>query len=287
MKRILISLCLAFLVCVFAVNSYADRVTIEYQGGTYTGEVSNGVPDGQGIWFHPDGRTYLGGWKDNEYWTGTEFAKDGNVIATYSGGVKQKESKTKTLYEVKKLAIIKELIAYLQSPWHKEQVAKYEIYKKRESELIKTKVCIDCDFERYSFVSEHLQKVNLTYANLMGASFMSKNLSNAILRKANLENASLISTNLTGADLTGANLGGANLFDANLGDANLFYANLSGADLRRTNLSGANLSGTNLAGAYLFRANLSGATLEGARNLSDAIFCNTTMPDGTINDSGC
>ena len=44
----------------FAFNSYADEVTIEYQGGTYTGEVSNGVPHGQGTFTFPDGRKYVG-----------------------------------------------------------------------------------------------------------------------------------------------------------------------------------------------------------------------------------
>ena len=48
--------------------------------------------------------------------------------------------------------------------------------------------------------------------------------------------------------------------------ASLSYANLSGADLSRANLFDANLR----------EANVKGAT-----------FCNTTMPDGTINNSDC
>ena len=53
--------------------------------------------------------------------------------------------------------------------------------------------------------------------------------------------------------------------------ASLSYANLSGADLTEANLSRANLFDANLR-----EANVKGAT-----------FCNTTMPDGTINNSGC
>ena len=45
----------------------ADEVTIEYLGKTYTGEVSNGVPHGQGVWMHPDGGRYYGGWKNGEF----------------------------------------------------------------------------------------------------------------------------------------------------------------------------------------------------------------------------
>ena len=43
----------------------------------------------------------------------------------------------------------------------------------------------------------------------------------------------------------------------------------------------ANFSGANLTGANLTGANLTGVILD------DVIFCNTTMPDGTINNVGC
>ena len=47
-------------------------------------------------------------------------------------------------------------------------------------------------------------------------------------------------------------------------------------DLVQADLSGANLSRANLFDANLREANVKGAT-----------FCNTTMPDGTINNSDC
>jgi uncharacterized protein YjbI with pentapeptide repeats len=57
--------------------------------------------------------------------------------------------------------------------------------------------------------------------------------------------------------------------------------NLSGANLTGAHLIKAVLPETNLTGAILTEANLTGANLEGAT------FCYTTIPDGTINNSGC
>ena len=61
-----------------------------------------------------------------------------------------------------------------------------------------------------------------------------------------------------------------------LSNANLDGANLTNADLTEANLSGANLYLENLEGANLTMA-----------YLSKAIFCDTTMSDGTKNNSGC
>ena len=71
----------------FAINSYADEVTIDWKSGTYTGQVSYGVPDGQGTWTHHDGRKYVGKWEDTaKSWEGPEY-QDGKIVATYSEGV--------------------------------------------------------------------------------------------------------------------------------------------------------------------------------------------------------
>ena len=82
----------------------------EFWDGSYTGEVSNGVPHGQGTWTHPggqkyvgewkddkwhgqgtltlpDGRKYVGEWKDGNPWNGTFFDKEQNVTGTYADGV--------------------------------------------------------------------------------------------------------------------------------------------------------------------------------------------------------
>ena len=57
-------------------------------------------------------------------------------------------------------------------------------------------------------------------------------------------------------------------------------------DLFKAILSGANLSRANLNGAWLRKADLSEADLTGAI-MNGVILCNTTMPDGSVNDSGC
>ena len=35
------------------------EITIDWEEGTYTGEVSNGVPNGQGNWTHPAGQLLI------------------------------------------------------------------------------------------------------------------------------------------------------------------------------------------------------------------------------------
>ena len=52
------------LVGLVASDSYADKATIELWNGTYTGDVSNGVPHGQGVFIHPDDHLYVGSWKN-------------------------------------------------------------------------------------------------------------------------------------------------------------------------------------------------------------------------------
>ena len=85
-----------------------------------------------------------------------------------------------------------------------------------------------------------------------------------------------VKCDLTEAYLSGADLVFTNLSGADLSDAYLFYTNLSTADL----------SGANLSGADLNEVNLSAANLEGA-NLTETKMCETKMPNGTINNSGC
>lgn len=49
----------------------------------------------------------------------------------------------------------------------------------------------------------------------------------------------------------------------------------------KCDLNSANLTAANLSGANLFDANLAYAQMNGAT------LCNTTMPDGSVNYSGC
>jgi hypothetical protein len=82
--------------------------------------------------------------------------------------------------------------------------------------------------------------------------------------------------NLAKCCYEGQNLAGKNFRGANLGNANF-----SGATLTNANFSSANLDR-----ACFVDANLTGARLGGA-NTGTAIFCRTTMPDGSVNNSGC
>ena len=66
------------------------EITIDWEEGTYTGEVSSGVPNGQGTFTYPDGSKYVGEFKDGNPWKGNECDKDGTVITTYSEGVETK-----------------------------------------------------------------------------------------------------------------------------------------------------------------------------------------------------
>jgi hypothetical protein len=69
--------------------------------------------------------------------------------------------------------------------------------------------------------------------------------------------------------------------EGNFQGSNLSHANLTGAQLAKGDFQGASLEGACLVGANLYEADLDGADLDGA------IFCQTLMPDGSINDSGC
>jgi hypothetical protein len=84
-----------------------------------------------------------------------------------------------------------------------------------------------------------------------------------------------------GAHLEACDHGGENFEGADLRRANFKDANLKGA-----RAAGANFGKSNLDSACLIDADLTDANLKGA-NLKDAIFCRTTMPDGSTNDSGC
>ena len=66
MKRLLPILLLVFSVGVGAET--VERLSIEWHGGSYTGDVVNGwLPHGDGRLDEPDGSMYVGGWKFGLY----------------------------------------------------------------------------------------------------------------------------------------------------------------------------------------------------------------------------
>lgn len=65
------------------------RGTYIYTNGeTYVGEYRNGNANGQGIYTWPSGNKYVGEFRDGEIWLGVKYDNDGNVLATYSDGVR-------------------------------------------------------------------------------------------------------------------------------------------------------------------------------------------------------
>jgi hypothetical protein len=115
----------------------------------------------------------------------------------------------------------------------------------------------------------------------------------------NFSGLDLTGTDFRGSDFTGANLSGVDLTKTRLRDANLSKANLSNARLNFELMINLNLTGADLTGAvWTYRdqfglKNLTGKDVTGAElgpsadDLKVAIFCNTTMPDGSVNNSGC
>lgn len=79
---------------------------------------------------------------------------------------------------------------------------------------------------------------------------------------------------------------GANLDEMDLSELDLRRANFRGASLRDALLSGARLQRASFRGADLSGADLSGAVITGT-NFVDAIFCETTMPNGSVRDDDC
>ena len=111
MKRILISLCLPFLVYVFASNSYANELPaydllafpedgcfdIKEDGqcnwiyigkAMYVEERKADRKFGQRTYTWSDRRQYVGEWKNGNPWLGIEYDKDGNVTAIYLDGIR-------------------------------------------------------------------------------------------------------------------------------------------------------------------------------------------------------
>ena len=142
------------------------------------------------------------------------------------------------------------------------------------------------DLSGATLIDANLSGADLSGADLSGAILTGAFLSEADLSKAILYRATLIATNLSRANLSRACLIDANLYRATLSDANLSRANLSRADLSdaylsRATLTGATLSEATLSDADLSRADLSDAYLSRA-TLVDTNLTRTTLTQCTI-----
>ncbi len=179
-----------------------------------------------------------------------------------------------------------------------------------KKKLVRDNECVGCDLKDNYMKGLYLGKADLRGANLMGA-----DLRDVDLTEANLTNANILGANTVGAKFCKTTMpnGSINNRDCKKsiqsqqksglilsGEAarkkllatkectrcELSQADLYGVDLGNANLRGANLRGANLRGSNLTEANLSGALLRAAK-LYQANFCDTTMPDGSINNRDC
>ncbi len=85
----------------------------------------------------------------------------------------------------------------------------------------------------------------------------------------------------------GKNLGKCCYEGGDLSGKNFKGANLGGANFSGATLTNANFSGANLGNACFADADLTDAMINRSTNWTGAIFCRTTMPDGSVDDSGC
>jgi len=204
---------------------------------------------GQGTFTRADGEKYVGEYKADSPWEGTLYDEDGNVFATVAQGEVRVTKSNGT-------------DSTGTNPTNTKQEKVLSVTEENLKKLLETKECPKCD----------LSGVNLTGANLIKANLNEANLKKATLLSAKLNLANLSSANLTNANLAGAILAGASLSRATLKDANLDWVKFQGANLTSTDLTGATLKG-----AKNFKT----------ANMAGAIFCKTTMPDGSENNSGC
>ncbi|MEG4964370.1 pentapeptide repeat-containing protein [Microcoleus sp. K4-B3] len=151
-------------------------------------------------------------------------------------------------------------------------------------------------YRRYAAGERNFSGVDLSHADLNIAKVIyieylqpgQNDLSGINLSDANLTRADLSCVNLSGANLSSANLDSATLectilTGANLRKAILDYAELV-CDLIDVDLREASIFCTRLVGTDLTRANLMGATFQVHTEEDGLIFCDTIMPDGTINN---
>ena len=106
----------------------------------------------------------------------------------------------------------------------------------------------------------------------------------------------IVDSDLSGRSMFGANFRAATLTDVNFSKSGLVVALFDRAKLDSVTFDGANLRGASFTGAEFDGVSFLGADLSGARFddarldaalLGSALTCNTTMPNGRMNNSDC
>jgi len=134
----------------------------------------------------------------------------------------------------------------------------------REARLVNTSLGAQ------GFLTPHMERTDLSGADLSGAIMLGADLQGAILKGADLSKA-LVGTTDPNLPWHPQN---ADLEGVDLSDANLRGAELVNLDLTETDLSGADLSGANLR-----EAKVTDEQLDAVRSLEGA-----TMPDGSTHE---
>jgi len=132
-----------------------------------------------------------------------------------------------------------------------------------------------------------LQESNFFRTNLQGAQIVQTEMQGAFFDEAHLESAILVRTNLQNAVFPGAKLQKTKFFNADLRGADFVAADLRQTSFVKTNLQNANFEQANLQETRFREANLQGATFDNDKRLAQALFCRTTMPNGTLNNRDC
>jgi len=132
-----------------------------------------------------------------------------------------------------------------------------------------------------------LTGVRLKEVNLEGAILDNSYFGSSTLNNVNFKNASLILTLfIEKSTLEDVNFEGAKLNKARFDNCTLININFQEATLIKINLSNVQLTNTSFVNRDLTGAILSGANLSND-DLENSTLCRTTMPDGSINNSGC
>ena len=134
---------------------------------------------------------------------------------------------------------------------------------------------------RAAFEPLVLQNKRLRFANLSGSQFFNVDLSWADMRGASLDRAQMQGASLDQAQLQGARLDGAQLQGARLQEARLQGAQLDGSRLQGASLWSAQLQGARLDRAQLQGASLTHAQLQGA-SLHEAQMQGASLEDGQL-----
>lgn len=160
--------------------------------------------------------------------------------------------------------------------------------------------CKNTDFSHAILTLAEFECVDFWYAILLAA-----NLNGSSVIDCDFSNASLKKIHGMGTNLTGSNFRYAKMYLAKFKRSKFirskFYKALmykmeahhcdfTGADLSHAECIDVDFRYSNMTDAKLDHANFTGAILMGVQNLKPSettIFCQTIMPDGKINNSGC